>query len=52
LTGPSPPILGAVSVARSSAGISSSRRTSSPSTADPPNGVSVSSSATTSIRGA
>ena len=52
LTGPNPPTLGAVSIARSSAGISSSRRTSSPTTADPANGVNPVSSATNSILGA
>jgi len=52
LTGRSPPTFGAVSIARSSAGISSSLRTSSPTTADPPNGVSDRSSATISIHGA
>jgi hypothetical protein len=52
LTGPNPPTLGAVSIARSNAGISSSRRTNSPTTADPPNGVKLESSATISTRGA
>jgi len=51
LTGRSPPTFGAISIAQSSAGISFSLRTSSPTTADPPNGVSDGSSATISIRG-
>jgi hypothetical protein len=50
LTGRRPPTGGAVSIAASNAGISSIRRTSSPTTADPPNGVNVSSSARISTR--
>jgi hypothetical protein len=52
LTGRRPPTRGAVSIAASSAGISSIRRTNSPSTAPPPNGVSVGSSARIITRGA
>jgi hypothetical protein len=52
LTGRNPPTLGAVSIALSNAGISSNRRASSPTTTQPPNGVSDRSSATISTRDA
>jgi hypothetical protein len=51
LTGLRPPTRGAVSIAASSAGISSIRRTNSPTTAAPPNGVSDCSSARITTRG-